>query len=127
MAVVYQDAEFLAFLDHHPIREGHVMIIPRAHYAYFDDLPEALAAQAMILAQRLSRTLKAIYGVERVALAATGSDLPHAHLHVVPMHEKTDITSARYMAEAPVFAQLSPVTKAALAPVAARIAAGMEA
>jgi histidine triad (HIT) family protein len=51
----------------------------------------------MVLGQQIARKLKTIYGVERVAFLYTGGDIPHVHSHLVPMHAKTDITSARYI------------------------------
>ena len=126
VALVAEDSELFVFLDHMPIREGHCMIVPRAHYPYFDDMPTDLAARAMELAQRLARAMKALYGVERVAFFATGSDLPHAHLHLVPMHHKTDLTSARYMAEPPVFSGIPVAAVSDLEPVAANLRTELE-
>ncbi|MBF9034665.1 HIT domain-containing protein [Rhodobacterales bacterium HKCCE2091] len=126
VAMVHEDADLMVFLDHMPIREGHCLIVPRAHYPYFDDLPETLAARVMALSQRLARSLKAIHGVERVAFFATGTDLPHAHIHVVPLHEKGDLTSARYMAEPPVFAGIAVQPREQLAPVADRLRQELE-
>ncbi len=96
---VFEDRDLLAFLDIRPIRRGHVLIIPRAHFAYFDDLPPGLAHQLMALGQRIARVQKRLYGVERVAFLFTGGDIAHAHAHVVPMVEKNDITSRRYIKE----------------------------
>ena len=98
--VVYEDAHICAFLDIRPIRPGHVQIVPRDHYAYFDDLPAATAADIVHLGQRLAAAQKAVYGVRRVAFLFTGGDVPHAHAHVVPLVAGTDITSRRYIAEA---------------------------
>ena len=126
VASVHVDDDLMVFLDRMPIREGHAMMIPRVHYDYFDDMPPAYAAAAMGLAQRVARAMKRLYAVERVALVATGTDLPHAHLHLVPMHAKTDITSARYMAGAPVFAHRPHEPKSALDPVAERLASALE-
>ena len=95
--ILYQDADLVAFLDIAPIRPGHSQIIPRAHHQAFEDVPPALAGRMMVLAQNLAKRLKASYSVERVALLCTGGDVPHAHAHVVPVHEKTDVTSARYI------------------------------
>jgi histidine triad (HIT) family protein len=97
--IVYADEQVMAFMDIRPIRPGHAMIIPREHFDYFEDLPEATASRIVHLGQRLSRAMKMLYGVERVAFLFTGGDHAHAHAHVVPMHEKTDITSRRYIAE----------------------------
>lgn len=94
---VYRDDKIMAFLDNGPIRPGHTQIIPLEHYDYFDDLPLELATRIMQLGQHLAKVLKQITGVERVAFLFTGGDIPHAHAHLIPMYEKTDITSRRYI------------------------------
>lgn len=95
--VLYEDAHILAFLDRGPIRPGHTQIIAKDHVATFEDLPEALAARILGLGQSLARRMKAVYSVERVAFLFTGGDVAHVHAHVIPMHAKTDITSAQYL------------------------------
>ena len=97
--IVFRDESICAFLDRGPIRPGHVQIIPHAHIPYFEELPDHLAQAILRLGQRIAKAQKRIWGVERVAFLFTGGDLAHAHAHLVPMHEKTDITSARYIAE----------------------------
>lgn len=94
---VHEDDDILAFLDIHPIRAAHTLIIPRQHYPGFEDLPAALAAGITTLAQRLARELKVIYRVERVAMFYAGIHVSHAHAHVVPIHHRHDITSAQYL------------------------------
>ena len=86
----------VVFADHRPIRPGHVQIITRAHFEVFDDLPPDLAAQIVMLGQRIARVQKRLYGVQRVGFAFTGNEVPHVHAHVVPLHAADDITSARY-------------------------------
>lgn len=97
--IVHADERIVAFLDIHPIRTGHIQIIPRAHHAYFDDLPPDLATAILHLGQRIAPVLKRLYDVRRVAFLFTGGDIPHAHAHLVPMVEGSDITSRRYIAE----------------------------
>ncbi len=97
--IVYEDSHLLAFLAVEPIREGHTLLISRAHFEYFDDLPSELMMPMTVVAQRIAKTQKQLYAVERVSLVFTGGDIPHVHAHIVPMAEKTDITSRRYIAE----------------------------
>ena len=123
---VCEGTDVVAFMDIHPIREGHVQIVPRAHYAYFDDLPLPLATQMMEMGQSIARAQKAIWGVSRASFCFSGADVAHAHAHVLPLSGMGDITSASYIAERPLTYRLPERwSEAELAPVAARIKAAM--
>lgn len=89
----------MAFLDLHPIREGHALVIPRAHHVWFEDLPVDLATRITTCAQGIARAMKRLYGVPRVSMFYTGIHVAHAHAHVVPMHHVHDVTSQAYLAE----------------------------
>lgn len=95
--ILYEDSDIVAFLDLGPIRPGHAQIIPRVHFATFELLPVLLLTKIAALAQQLAARMKQVYPVERVAFLFTGGDVAHVHAHVVPMIDKTDITSARYI------------------------------
>ena len=97
--VVHEGPHLLAFLDIHPIRPGHVLIVSKPHFDYFEDTPADIATSILGLGQRLARVMKQVYRVPQVGFLFTGSDIPHVHAHVVPMHEKTDLTSRHYIAE----------------------------
>ena len=94
---VYEDDNILAFLDLHPVRPGHTLIIPKAHHVWFEDLPADLATRITTCAQMLARAMKRIYEVPRVAMLFTGIHVPHAHAHLVPMHDIHDVTSTAYL------------------------------
>jgi histidine triad (HIT) family protein len=94
---IFEDDLVLAFLDLHPIRDGHTLIIPKQHYPWFEDLPDRTAARVMTLGQKLARAMKCEWGVERVSFFYTGIHVPHAHAHIVPMFHRHDVTSARYI------------------------------
>src|SRR5690349_10552577 len=93
--IVYASATVVAFLDIHPIRPGHVQVIPREHFAYFDSLPASVASEILAVGQRLAPVLRKQWNVERVAFLFTGGDIAHAH--VLPLVEPTDITSRQYI------------------------------
>lgn len=97
--IVCETDRVIAFLDIAPIRPGHTQVIPKEHHPCFDALPEALLAEVAATGQRVARALKAIYGVERVGFAFTGTDVAHAHAHVVPLVAADDLTSRRYIVE----------------------------
>lgn len=98
---VYEDDHVLAFLDLHPIRAGHTLVIPKAHHVWFEDMPPETASRVMTCAQQTAKALKQTYDVERVALFYTGIHVPHVHAHVVPMHHPHDVSSLAYMADGP--------------------------
>jgi histidine triad (HIT) family protein len=97
--VVYESTDVVAFLDINPIRPGHVQIVPRKHFPYYDDIPARVAGEIMFLGQRLAPVLRRLFRSQRVAFLYTGADIAHAHAHVVPMQELTDITSRQYIFE----------------------------
>lgn len=98
---VHEDDAILAFLDLHPIRPGHALVIPKAHHVWFEDLPVDLATRITTCAQALARGMKRLYGVERVSLFYTGIHVAHAHAHVVPMRHVHDVSSQAYLAGGP--------------------------
>ena len=83
--VVHESENVIAFLDIRPIRRGHVLVVPRVHFPFFDDVRPEVANEMMGIAQRLAPVLRASFQVERVGLFFTGVDIAHAHAHVVPM------------------------------------------
>ena len=89
--VVYQDDALMAFLDIHPARVGHVLIIPREHFPYFEEIAPEQMTRMTLLAQQIARALKQLFNVARVGLAITGVHVAHAHIHLVPMETPNDI------------------------------------
>ena len=125
---VYEDEELLAFLDIAPIREGHVLIIPKTHHEYFDDLPADLAGKIINLAQKIAKVQKKTYGVKRVGLMYTRVDVAHAHCHVIPMVKASDITSRQYIKTSDLEFEATPMAdEAELKACSLAIFSGLEA
>lgn len=124
--VVHESERLVAVLDIAPIRPGHLQIVPRAHYPFFDVLPQDLASEVLHLGQRFADVQRRIYGVSRVGFLFTGGDIPHAHAHVVPLVSAGDITSRRYIAEEKItFQAPPPVTEADLVATAEALRRGL--
>ncbi len=96
---VHEDDRVVAFLDLHPIRPGHTLVIPKEHHVWFEDMPIDMASAVTTCAQGIARAMKRLYKVERVAVFYTGIHVPHVHAHVVPMHHPHDVTSQAYLGE----------------------------
>ncbi len=94
---VYEDDIALAFMDIHPFRPGHVLIIPRAHVPDFYALDDATYTAVMLTAKRVAAAVAATTQPIKVGLAIAGFDVPHTHVHVIPMHDYHDLTSKRLL------------------------------
>lgn len=91
-ARVYEDDDFVAFLDIRPINPGHVLIVPRVHAERLTDLPEAVLARELPVAARIARALVEATGIPDFNLfntngAPSGQEVFHHHLHVIPRRE----------------------------------------
>ncbi len=88
---VYQDDIAIAILTIQPIKAGHVLVIPRAEVDHWDDLPTETITHLMSVSQIISKALKQCYNPTRVGLLIAGLEVPHTHLHLVPMDSMGDL------------------------------------
>jgi len=88
---VAEDGRHLAFLDITPLVEGHVLVIPKKEVDYIFDLPADELAALHVFAQRVAKGLKAAVPCKRVGVAIIGLEVPHAHIHLIPMQTVQDI------------------------------------
>ena len=91
--VVYENSDAVVFLDKHPINAGHVLVVPRVHTESFYELGEDSFTGLMLAVRLMAQALDATYRPRKVGMLAAGFDVPHAHIHVLPMHDYHDITS----------------------------------
>lgn len=81
---VYEDEQSLAFLDIHPKAPGHTLLIPKAHYQWFDELPDDLSDHLFRVAKQLAKKQKESSDTDYVHLSIVGKDVPHVHIHLIP-------------------------------------------
>lgn len=91
---VAEDADHLAFLDITPLVEGHTLVIPKKEIDYIFDLPAAELAALHLFAQRVARGVKAAVDCRRIGVAVIGLEVPHAHIHLIPMNKVADMNFA---------------------------------
>lgn len=90
---VYEDEHTFAFLDKHPINPGHILVIPKIHEPDFYNLDDVYYQAVMNTVKKLSKIVNEKMNPKKVGLIVAGWDVPHTHIHVVPMHDYNDITS----------------------------------
>ena len=80
----YEDDTSIAFLDIHPKAPGHTLLIPKAHYQWFQELPDDISDSLFRAAKVVARDIKEKNGGDYVRLGIVGTDVPHVHLHLIP-------------------------------------------
>lgn len=88
---VAEDDQHLAFLDISPLKEGHTLVIPKKEVDYIFDLDDALYASLMAFSKRVALAIRASVDCERVGVAVIGLEVPHAHVHLVPISSMRDM------------------------------------
>ena len=91
--IVHEDDQTLAFLSIEPIRKGHVLVIPKKHQPEFYKLDSETYMDLMRAVHTVSKKINKILQPKRVGLMVAGWDVPHTHVHVIPMEDEGDITS----------------------------------
>lgn len=85
------DDEFYAFLDIAPLQKGHTLCIPRREVDYIFDMEDDEIARFQVFAKKVARAIKAAYPCIKVGQAVLGLEVPHAHIHLVPMQSEKDM------------------------------------
>lgn len=88
---IQEDEQHLAFLDAMPLAEGHTLVIPKTETDFIFDLDSAAHAQLWTFAQKVAKNLQKAYPEKRIAIAVVGLEVPHAHIHLVPISTVGDL------------------------------------
>lgn len=92
---VAEDDQFFAFLDINPLVKGHTLVIPKLEVAYIFDMKPELLGDFMKFAQKVAESIKKNIDCKRVAVVVLGLDVPHAHIHLIPLNDADDINFNR--------------------------------
>ena len=92
---VAETLEYLAFLDINPLTEGHLLVIPKKEVDYLFDLDSETYAGLMMFAKIVSAGLKRAIPCERIGLTVIGLEVPHAHIHLIPINSMDDMNFSR--------------------------------
>jgi histidine triad (HIT) family protein len=92
---VHESDEFLAFLDIMPLRRGHTLVIPKIEVDYIFDLEDDTLAKMMVFSKQVAKKLKASFDCNRIGVTVIGLEVPHAHIHLIPIDRLDDMNFAK--------------------------------
>lgn len=88
---IHEDERYYAFLDINPLAEGHTLIIPKTETDYLFDLDSELLGDMMVFAKKVALAIDQTMDCKRVGVAVLGLEVPHAHIHLIPINDLYDI------------------------------------
>jgi histidine triad (HIT) family protein len=92
---IAENEKFYAFLDISPLCPGHTLVVPKTETDYFFDLPEKFLEEVLVFAKPIAHAIKETIPCKRCGIAVIGLEVPHAHLHLVPINNADDLNFTR--------------------------------
>lgn len=92
--IVAENDHFLAFLDIMPLQKGHVLVIPKTEVDYIFDIEDEQLAEMMVFAKNVANKIKKVIPCKRIGVAVIGLEVPHAHIHLIPINTMNDMNFA---------------------------------
>lgn len=88
---VAEDDRFYAFLDINPLMKGHTLVVPKQEVDYLFDLDDRTLQDMIVFAKRVAEKIKCKIECKKVAMVVLGLEVPHAHIHLIPMNTESDV------------------------------------
>jgi histidine triad (HIT) family protein len=88
---IAEDTDYFAFLDISPLKAGHTLVVPKTETDYIFDLDDKKLGGMMIFSRKIAAAIKLAYPCNRIGVAILGLEVPHAHIHLVPMDSMEDV------------------------------------
>ena len=92
---VAENEHYYAFLDINPLAKGHTLVVPKQEVDYFYDLDDKTLEGMIVFAKQVAQKIKAFSGCKKVATVVLGLEVPHAHIHLIPMNSEKDVDFGR--------------------------------
>lgn len=96
---IAEDDRFFAFLDINPVNWGHTLVVPKKETDYIFDLPDEELAAMMVFAKKVARAIKDAMPCRKVGVTVLGLEVPHAHIHLVPLKSEGDMNFSRKISD----------------------------
>jgi len=88
---IAENDKFFAFLDIFPLREGHVLVIPKMEVDNLFDLPEDYLSEMLVFARPIAKAIEKTFNCNRCGISVIGLEVPHAHMHLIPINSSNDL------------------------------------
>ena len=88
---ISENANFIAFLDVNPLQEGHTLVVPKIQIDYVYDLPDDILSELFAFSKKVAKKIENAIKCERIGIAVLGLEVPHAHIHLIPINEISDM------------------------------------
>lgn len=88
---IAEDDRYFAFLDINPLKAGHTLVVPKQETDYIFDLDDELLTGLIIFSKRIAAAIRSAFPCNRIGIAILGLEVPHAHIHLVPMDSMEDV------------------------------------
>ncbi|MEQ9423788.1 MAG: HIT family protein [Cyclobacteriaceae bacterium] len=109
--IVAENDDFLAFLDINPLAKGHTLVIPKKEVDYIYDLDDQTISDINVFSKKVARAIEEVIPCLRIGVAIIGLEVPHAHIHLVPLNSMGDINFSNPKLKLPQ-EELSSISKA---------------
>jgi len=92
---IHENEKFLAFLDINPLKAGHTLVVPKQEIDYVFDLPDDLLSEILVFSKQVARKIESVVDCERIGISVIGLEVPHAHVHLIPMNSVSDMNFSK--------------------------------
>jgi len=93
--ILAEDDRFIAILDINPLVKGHALVIPKKEVDYIFDLDDETLSELMLFARKVGQGIEAVISCERIGISVIGLEVPHTHVHLIPMNSMNDVNFSR--------------------------------
>lgn len=88
---IYDDEKFYAFLDINPMAKGHTLVIPKQEVDYLFDIDDSVLSEMIVVAKKIAKAMEQAVACTRVGMMVIGLEVPHAHIHLIPIQKEGDM------------------------------------
>jgi histidine triad (HIT) family protein len=104
---VAENDQFLAFLDIMPLKKGHVLVIPKVEVDFIFDMEDDLLGEMMIFSKEVAQKMKRVLPCKKIGVTVIGLEVPHAHIHLIPIDSVTDMDFSKQKLSLPAEEQIA--------------------